>query len=130
MPRRSDIAPEDFVAHLPGIVLVDVEGIDEEGVGVYRYRVVGTAEVRLRGRDPTGKLISEGFWGPSLENVLDCYEFVRQEQAFLYDPRPYTTQDGRFSNEATIFLPLSEDGRGVSQVLVYSIREEMESQFN
>jgi hypothetical protein len=129
MPRRSDINPADFVAHLPGIVLVDVEGIDEDGIGIYRYRVVGTAEVRLRDKDPTGKLVTEGFWGPSLENVLDSYEFVRRERSFLYDPRPYTTPEGRFSNEATLFLPLSEDGRTVSQILVYSLRGEMESEF-
>ncbi|GAB4228299.1 MAG: hypothetical protein Tsb0032_35030 [Kiloniellaceae bacterium] len=122
MPRRADIWPEDLVAHLPGIVLVDVEGVDEEGVGIYRYRVVGTEEVRQRGKDPTGKLIAQGFWGPSLENVLECYEFVRRKRTFLYDPRPYMTPDGRYSNEATLFLPLSEDGEAVTQVLVYSIR--------
>ena len=127
MPRRCDIAPEDFVAHLPGILLVDVEGVDEGGVGIFRYRVVGTDEVRLRGHDPTGKLVRHGFWGPSLEDVMKVYEQVRRERTFLYDPRSYQTPDGRLSNESTLFLPLSEDGETVSQILVYAISRELDS---
>jgi len=124
MPRRADIAPEDFVRQLPGILLVDVEGLDASGVGIYRYRVVGTAEVTLRGHDPTGKRIEEGFWGPTLEDVIDSYEFVRKNRTFLYDPNAYVTPEGRLSKESTIFLPLSEDGISVTQVLVYSISHE------
>ena len=63
MPRRADISPEDFSAHLPGILLVDVEGTDSNDIGIYRYRVVGTGEVTLRGHDPTGKRVEEGFFG-------------------------------------------------------------------
>ena len=63
-----------------------------------------------------------------LEAVLK--EFVRRERSFLYDPRHYTTPEGRFSNEATLFLPLSEDGQTVSQILVYSLRGELKSEFD
>lgn len=127
MPKRSDIGPEDFVAHLPGISLVDVEGIDESGKGIFRYRVVGTAEAALRGHDPTGKRVEQGFWGPSLEDVIGIYEYVRRECTFVYDPRSYLTPEGRMSNESTIFLPLSEDGVTVSQILVYAISRELDS---
>ena len=124
MPRRADIDPADFPRHLPGILLVDVESVDNHGVGVFRYRVVGTAEVTLRGHDPTGKRIEEGFWGPSLEDVIDSYEHVRKKRTYLYDPNAYMTPAGRRSKESTIFLPLSEDGISVTQVLVYSISHE------
>ena len=124
MPQRADINPEDFVAHLPGILLVDVEGLDARGTGIFRYRVVGTEEVWLRGHDPTGKLVSEGFFGPSLEDVIETYDFVRRERTFIYDPLEYQTPDGKWRDEATIFLPLSDDGKEVSQILVYSIKRE------
>lgn len=124
MPRRADIDPADFAAHLPGILLVDVEGTDASGVGIFRYRVVGTGEVTLRGHDPTGKRVEEGFFGPSLADVIGCYERVRRGRSFLYDPLEYITPDGRWSCESTLFLPLSEDGENVSQILVYSVARE------
>ena len=126
MPARTDIGPEDFRKHLPDILLVDVEGVDEKGLGVFRYRVVGTREVALRGHDPTGKLVEEGFFGPSREDVIACYELVRRERTFLYDPLEYVTPGGRWRDEYTIFLPLSNDGETVSQILVYSIKRERE----
>lgn len=120
MPRRAEIAPEDFVSHLPGILLVDVEGLDESGVGIFRYRVVGTEEVALRGHDPTGKLVQDGFLGPSPGDVLACYDYVRREKSFIYDPLEYRTPDGRWRADSTIFLPLSENGETVTQIMVYS----------
>ena len=124
MPRRADIDPMDFVAQLPGILLVDVEGLDAEGHGRFRYRVVGTEEVRLRGHDPTGKRVEEGFFAPSREDVLTSYETVRRGCCFLYDPLGYSTPGGQWRDEYTIFLPLSEDGETVSQILVYSLKRE------
>ena len=120
MPTRADIRPEDFRAHLPGILLVDVEGEDEAGAGIFRYRLGGTGEVTLRGHDPTGKLVQDGFFGPSLEDVMECYGTVRRERTFLYDPLEYRTPDGKWADEYTLFLPLSEDGETVSQILVFS----------
>lgn len=120
MPRRRDIAPEDFRWHLPGILLVDVEGVDESGVGIYRYRVVGTGEVRLRGHDPTGKLVQEGYFGPSVEDTITCYEWVRRERSLLFDTQLYRMRDGDWQEGVTLFLPLSEDGETVTQVLVYA----------
>ena len=122
MPPRAAIRPEDITGHLPGVLLIDVEGLDDRGVGIFRYRVVGTAEVALREHDPTGKLVQDGFFGPSKEDVLACYESVRRQRTFLYDPLEYTTPEGRWRDEHTLFLPLSEDGQTVSQILVYSER--------
>ena len=44
MPGREDIDPADFANYLSNVLLVDVEGIDEDGLGIFRYRVVGTGE--------------------------------------------------------------------------------------
>ena len=60
MPCRSDLDPIDLPQHLPGIMLIDVEGVDDSGRSVYRYRVVGQWEIRARGHNPTGKTIEEG----------------------------------------------------------------------
>lgn len=118
MPRRQDIDPADFVSQLPYVMLVDIEGIDETGVGIFRYRLVGTGEVDLRGQDPTGKLVRDAFFGPNAEDVIDCYEHVRRSGSFLLDPGRCISREGTFTNNVTLFLPLSEDGETVSQILV------------
>lgn len=122
MPSRRDFDPVDLPAHLPGILLIDVEGVDEAGVGRYRYRVVGTAEVANRGHDPTGKPVVEGYFGPSKVDVLGDYEAVRLAHTFLYEPIQFVTEDHRTVDEYSIVLPFSEDGRTVSQILVFSER--------
>ena len=119
MPRRADIDPLDFPKQLPRIWLVDVEGEDGNGVGHLRYRVVGTKEVELRGRDPTGLEVRVAYFGPSLEDVVGCYEIARRQRTFVYDPRSFNTQDGRIVDDEALFLPLSEDGTTVTQILAY-----------
>jgi hypothetical protein len=121
MPTRADFQPEAVVRHLSGMLLVDVEGIDDEGIGIYRYRVVGTDEVRLRGHDPTGKLVQEGFFWSSLEAALECYETIRTSRRHLYQVSEFVSSEGRWRSEYTIILPFSEDGENVSQILVYSL---------
>lgn len=121
MPSRGDFDPARVVHHLPGILLVDVEGVDDRDCAVLRYRLVGTEEVRIRGHDPTGKLVSEGYFGPSLESVIEAYEFVRRERSFLFELLEFKTGRGLFASEYNIMLPFSEDRENVSQVLCYSI---------
>ena len=121
MPQRADFQPEAVLRHLPGILLIDVEGLDEEGVGIYRYRVVGTEEVRLRGHDPTGKLVEEGFFWSSASEAIACYEATRKSRSFLYETAAFSSPDNRWRSEFGIILPFSEDGEMVSQILVYSL---------
>ncbi|NNG04156.1 MAG: PAS domain-containing protein [Inquilinus sp.] len=122
MPSRRDFDPVDLPKLLPGILLIDVVGVDEADVGQYRYRVVGTAEVANRGHDPTGRPVVEGFFGPSRTEALRSYEAVRRGRTFLYEPLEFTTGDHRQIDEYSILLPFSEDGRNVSQILVFSER--------
>lgn len=121
MPRRADFRPEAVPRHLSGILLLDVEGIDDQGIGIYRYRVVGTDEVRLRGHDPTGKLVQDGFFWSSLEEALATYDKIRLERAHLYEISEFVSSEGRWRSEYAILLPFSEDGETVSQILVYSL---------
>jgi len=37
----------------------------------YVYRLVGTREVAMRGKDPTGQSMIEGFFAPNLEAAAD-----------------------------------------------------------
>ena len=116
MPRRQDIDPADIPEHLPHTLLVDVEQAPLRFV----YRVVGTEEVDIRGQDPTGHGVETHFFGPNQEVVLACYHYVHESRSFLFDGTAYLSSEGRPSREETLFLPLSEDDRSVSQILVYA----------
>lgn len=120
MPRRADIDPTDFVEHLPGIILIDIEGEDEHSQGIFRYRVVGTREVANRQRDPTGERVEEGFFAESVESALRGYESVRTQRAPIFEPISFVTPEGVRIEEESIMLPLSENGTDVTQILVYS----------
>lgn len=117
MPARADLDPIEIPnSVLPGISLVDVVPDERR----YVYRLVGTGDVEMRGHDPTGKSVLEGFFGPSVEDAVGCYDRVVSTRAPLLDPVPFTAPDGRYVMEETIFLPLSTDGVDVDMILVFS----------
>jgi hypothetical protein len=115
LPKRRAIDPVEIPRLLPQITIVEVVADERR----YVYRLVGTKEVEIRGRDPTGKSVLAGFFGPSLEDALSCYDTVVATRQPHYDDTPYVTPDERFSDDETLFLPLSEDGEHVSRILVF-----------
>jgi len=116
MPSRADIDPAEIVAFLPGIMLIDVIADARRFV----YRLVGTREAAMRGRDPTGKSVSEGFYGASAEASMASYQDVVARRALRLERRQFTTPDGRYGREQVILLPLSDDDAEVNMILVYT----------
>jgi len=117
MPRRSDLDPTEIPPRLlPGITLVDVVPDERR----YVYRLVGTREVQARGRDPTGRPVGDAFIGSSRESVLANYDRVTLTGKPHIDLKTVITNKDRLDNSHVIFLPLSEDGETVSQILVYT----------
>jgi len=116
MPRRADIDPAEVRRLLPNILLVDVKWDPLDFV----YRLVGTEEVAMRRADPTGKRVEENTFGPSRDLVMANYRAVAANGGLLYDPNSFTSLDGRYIRDESLFLPLSEDGQRVSQILVYA----------
>lgn len=116
LPRRADIDPLDFPRLLPHITLVEVVADERR----YVYRLVGTKEVEVRGRDPTGKSVIDGFFGPSLSDALRCYDTVVATKRPFYDDEPYITPDRRYSDDESLFLPLADDGETVNRIMVFA----------
>ena len=113
-PRRVDIDPVEIPKLLPYLTIVEVVPDARR----YVYRLVGTREVEVRGNDPTGKSVAEGFYGPSVADGHKFYDKVVATMAPAYDDSPYISQDGRYNDDEMLFLPLSEDGVAVSRILV------------
>ena len=117
MPARRDIDPTYMPRLLlPGISLVDVVSDERR----YVYRLVGTADVEVRGFDPIGQCVMDGFFGNSVEDVLASYDRVVSSAAPFFDRRSFTAASKRYVTEETIFLPLSDDGVTVNKILVFS----------
>ncbi|MDY0873625.1 PAS domain-containing protein [Dongia rigui] len=120
MPSRSDIEPSELRHFLPHITLVDVVSDERRFV----YRLVGTAEVELRGYDPTGKAVADAYFATSADEALKHYEAARRTRAPHYVADPFQAVD-RFVGEEDLFLPLSNDGETVNMVLVFSISRDL-----
>jgi len=116
LPARADIDPLEMVSFLPGIVLIDVVADARRFV----YRLVGTREVAIRGRDPTGKSVAEGFYGASAAASMASYQDVVARRAPRLERREFTTPDGRYGREQVILLPLSDDGVRVNMIIAYT----------
>jgi hypothetical protein len=115
MPAREDIDPTELMPFLSRTGLVDVVADRRRFV----YRLVGTADVAMRGYDPTGKSVADGFFGPNLEEALACYEHAaRYGEPYCYRG-PYKAPDGAMENEDIVFLPLSDDGSNVNMILFF-----------
>ncbi len=115
MPKRSDIDPSELKPFLPRISLIDVVPDERRFV----YRLVGTEEVALRGYDPTGKSVGEGFFGPNRELAFRHYGYVAEHAAPFCYRGDFEVEDGAIENEDVIFLPLSEDGERVNMILLF-----------
>lgn len=120
MPARSDIDPGEIRRFLPYITLVDVVDDDQR----YVYRLIGTKEVDLRGRDPTGKSVVDAFFGVSRANVLAKYDTVCKTRAPFHEWDNFQVVD-RYVGEENLFLPLSDDGATVNKILVFSINRDL-----
>jgi len=117
MPARADIDPSEIVSFLPNIILLDVASVEPLTLV---YRLVGTREVTARGNDPTGRSVTEAFYGRSLGEVLGNYRATIEGRTPVLDLDDKTSPHTRLSECGSLFLPLSDDGETVNKVLVYT----------
>lgn len=133
MPARRDIDPLSIPRDLlPGIVLTEVLGEPPW----LRYRLVGTAQVALRGQDPTGQPVEGNYLGSRqghpVDNVMLNYRIVigKRTVVYVYNPLSSPAPDGSSLNQrllrgnGTVLMPLSGDGNRVDMVFCYSDLEE------
>jgi hypothetical protein len=120
MPARSDIDPVELKGLLPNIMLVDV--VDDERRFV--YRLVGTGEVQLRGHDPTGKSVRDGYFAATPTAAEERYQRILDTRAPYYEEDNFQMVD-RYICEANLFMPLSEDGETINMIMVFSINRDL-----
>ena len=87
----------------------------------FRYRLVGTDEVRHRGFDPTGKTLEEAYSGLDGDYCDGNYRYVATSGKHLYDTSPEPTTMGYIADIQVLFVPLAGDGKTVDTIMVYSV---------
>jgi hypothetical protein len=113
MPARKDIDPAELTPFLSRLGIVEVVPDARRFI----YRLVGTEDAALRGHDPTGKSVMEGFFGPDAEFSVAHYEYAARYREPYCFTGPFQASDGVAENEDIVFLPLSEDGKTVNMIL-------------
>jgi len=119
MPRRADIDPIDIPRLLRDLMLVEVLPS-----GRYRYRLIGTENAEAHGLNATGRYLDEVLPGPEYKaHVLGLYDECVRSRRALYSECLFVSPQDRVTERHTkvLFLPLSEDGECVSQVLVAQV---------
>lgn len=113
MPARRDIDPVDIPRLLPYVMLIDVLAKPLD----FRYRLIGTEIRSISRADYTGKRFSD-LPGKGKGSTLwdDCARVVRSGVP-LAGKTPYVGPESFVRRCENIILPLSEDGREVSQIL-------------
>ena len=116
MPARSDLDPVDLKQLLPVLILIDVVPDARR----YIYRLVGTREVEMRGRDPTGRSILEAYYGESAEGTTFYLDRVVQRREPVLYRGTYQPLSTRIQCDDVLFLPLSKDGEAVNMIMLLS----------
>jgi hypothetical protein len=116
LPRLADFKLDEFTDLLASMLIVDVLETSHD----YRYRQVGAREVEVRGSDPTGRTVRECHEGEILAFVLENYDRVVASGDGLLDLSVDIDRDRRFIATEVLFLPFSDVGVAVTEIVVYS----------
>ena len=114
-PLMDDFDPLEVTDALSRAVLV---GADESGR--LSYRVVGTQEAQDRGRDATGKIVGEEYFGASRERVLLQYQLVMETKDACCNVYRFRPLDEERSEDVSLYLPFCNPAGETRFVLVYS----------
>lgn len=111
LPARADIDPVDLGTALPAIGLIEVTGDPATGAGRLRYRVMGSLQVEITGRDATGEMIDLG----SVED--DPAAAAIATGGPIHAERTFSPANGVALAFETLVCPLASDGRAVDMLL-------------
>jgi hypothetical protein len=119
LPGRQHVWPGDMVPYLPHVWLLDVV---REPLR-FRYRLIGTAEVRVLGTDLTGRWLDE-VHGETWDDpsVRDRLRFMAETGRPTWSRSPVLWGPDRSHQIIeNCLLPLAADGHTVDMILACSV---------
>jgi hypothetical protein len=118
LPRLDEIYPHRLGDAVPSVMVMDVLEDEQD----YRYRIVGALEAETRCGDPTGLTVRRiyGSKPDVMDFCLESYDLAAASPWGIIDFSIEASVNPRYLELDTMFLPLSEDGARVTQILVHS----------
>ena len=116
LPGRQHIDPIDFPKLLPLINLVDVERSGEQRR--FRFRLIGTAQTEMAGRDVTGMLVEKAVLPSQVRRIIANMERAAETGMPVYDRFPMPHPDRQFIQSERMYFPLATDGKIVDLLLI------------
>jgi hypothetical protein len=116
LPKLAHFPLETLAGLRPSMLMVEVIDATHD----YRYRYCGQREIEVRGDDPTGRTVRQCHQGEILDFVLENYDRVVAGGDGLLDLSVDINSSKRFVATEVLFLPFSDVGATVTDILVYS----------
>jgi len=116
LPMLADFSLRAIADLLPSTLIVEVLEESHD----YRYRQCGRREMEVRGDDPTGRTVRQCHQGEILDFVLENYDRVVTRGDGLLDLSVDIASNRRYVATEVLFLPFSDFGVAVTDILVYS----------
>ena len=122
LPSRSQVDPSNITPSLlPWIFMVDV--LNDDAQPDYRYRLAGTSNVQLVGRDPTGKLASSIFGEHDKAFMMETFHVTIREKQPTYWHAAVPHDQHEFVTVYRGIFPLSSDGENVDILIAAAVPE-------
>ena len=113
MPARADFAPDDLLAHLGWVILIDVEDPPPR----FRFRLIGSGITEALSRDSTGRYLDELYAADIYDEAVRPYAYVtRRRRPVRSTGRMVHADKGHMPYEA-LYLPFSEAGDRVDMIM-------------
>ena len=121
LPGRKDIDPLDIPDLLPRVSLLDV--IRAGDTLRYRFRLVGTAVVRITGREHTGAFMDAVFEPHDVARLETIYRAIVETHEPHYWQVRIAMLGGTPAHLARLMVPLATDGRTVDLLMAVFIEK-------
>jgi len=116
MPARGDIDPVEIQDVLAFINLIDVSWSEPESPK-FRFRLLGTRQIRYAGGDFTGKWVEETLSGSSASAAVAAMRRVAIERRPIFGRFAMPVDGREFVTTERLMFPLSPDGETVNMLL-------------
>ena len=116
LPGRRHIDPVDFRTVLGLVSLAEVRR--EADRLRFRFRLVGTTQTSLAGREITGRWIEEAVVPELAPRILANMTAAVERKRPVYDRFPMPYPGRKFIDTERIYFPLAADGETVDMLLI------------
>jgi hypothetical protein len=116
LPGRQDIDPSRLKALLPFINLVDVEY--DAGELRFRFRLVGTLQTEVAGREISGRYLEDAVLPEFMERIRNNMRKCVTTRKPVYDRFPMPHPERDFIDTERVYFPLARDGETIDMLLI------------